>query len=133
MGSEIAFFDVQDNSPGALCSRLSDDAANIQEATGMRISMFFQAFSTLLISVAISFYYNWKMALVSLGMVPFIVISSTISGDLFMGQAVKNSKASAMASKLAIEVMNAIRTVVSLHKENYFTGKFLKDLTDNFR
>lgn len=132
MSSEIAFFDLQENSPGSLCSRLSDDAANIQEATGTRISMYLQAFATLLVSIGISFYYNWKMALVSIGLIPFIVASSAISGDIFMQQAVKNSKASAMASKLAIEVMNAIRTVVSLNKEKYFTNKFLGDLLENF-
>lgn len=101
-------------------------------SSGTRISMYVQAFATLLVSIGISFYYNWKMALVAIALIPFIVISSAISGDIFMKQAVKNSKASAMASKLAIEVMNAIRTVVSLNKEKYFSKKFLGDLMENF-
>lgn len=133
MSKSIAYFDRDENSSGTLCSRLADDASNIQEATGARISMFFQAISSLLIALAISFYYNWQMALVCLGLIPFIIISAVYSGGLQMKQAGQDSNAAAMASKLAIEVLNNIRTVVSLHKERYFLNKFLVDLVANFR
>ena len=40
---EIGWFDQESNSVGALCARLSGDAASVQGATGSRIGVVFQA------------------------------------------------------------------------------------------
>ncbi|OTF70003.1 hypothetical protein BLA29_004001, partial [Euroglyphus maynei] len=69
---EITFFDYPENSAGALCARLANDAANVQGATGLRVSMICQALSTLIVSVIMGFMCNWRLSLVSMTLLPLI-------------------------------------------------------------
>ncbi|CAG2183683.1 unnamed protein product, partial [Oppiella nova] len=55
---EVAWFDEQANSTGALCSRLSSDASSVQGAAGSRMSTLCQAVSTLGAGVVIALYYS---------------------------------------------------------------------------
>lgn len=95
--------------------------------------MMCQAISTLIFSIAMGFIYNWRMAAVSLGLMPIIALAAIISGKLYTQQANEDSRSAQMSSKLAIEVVNAMRTVVSLHKEDYFYHKFIGNLNEHFR
>ncbi|OTF79659.1 ABC transporter sub-family B, mitochondrial-like protein, partial [Euroglyphus maynei] len=132
LDQEIAFFDEANNSAGALCSRLGNDAANVQGATGLRISMMCQAISTLIFSIAMGFYYNWRLSLVSLALMPIVACASMISSSIYSQQASKDGITAEKSSKTAIEVMNSIRTVVSLHKEDYFYNIFNQTLIESY-
>lgn len=129
---EIAFFDEPTNSAGALCSRLANDAANVQGATGLRIAMMCQAVSTLLACVIVGFFINWKIALCGLALMPIVAIAAMASSKLYSGQAKQDGLTAQQSSKIVIEVMNAVRTVVSLHKQSYFYGKFVGTLNEHY-
>ncbi|XP_027198903.2 ATP-dependent translocase ABCB1-like [Dermatophagoides pteronyssinus] len=130
---EITFFDNPENSPGALCARLANDAANVQGATGLRVSMICQALSTLIVSVIMGFMCNWRLSLVSMTLLPLIAISSLISSSAYSSQTGSENESSEKSSKIIIEVINSIRTVVSLHKEEYFLEKFEDTLMKKYR
>lgn len=63
---------------------------------------------------------------------PVVVFATIISSDLYAGQAKQDGLTAQVSSKILIEVMNAIRTVVSLHKQQYFYNKFVQTLDDHF-
>lgn len=150
MNQEVAFFDLPENSAGSICARLSNDVANIQgvsfqfkgiqvtnfaffvQMTGMRIAMICQAISTLTSAIAIGFFFNWKLAAFTTIIMPFIAWAAILSSTLYTQQANEESKSAQRSSKLAIEVMNAMRTVVSMHKEDYFMVKFDSYLSEHF-
>lgn len=132
LNQEIAWFDEPLNSAGALCSRLANDAANVQGATGLRIAMMCQAMSTLICCVLVGFIFNWRLALFGLVLMPIVALSTMASSKLYAGQAKQDGHAAQISSKIVIEVMNAVRTVVSLHKQQFFYLKFSAALNEHF-
>ncbi|XP_022253939.1 multidrug resistance protein 1-like, partial [Limulus polyphemus] len=126
---DIGWFDSTKNNTGALCARLSSDAASVQGATGSRMSNLFQAFSTLVAGLTISFYYNWKLGLVLLCFVPLVLLATYFESRMISGQLLSEKSAGEEATKIAIEAIENIRTVASLHAENTFYSNYLKELT----
>ncbi|KAF7494106.1 Multidrug resistance protein 1A [Sarcoptes scabiei] len=129
----ISFFDEKINSSGALCARLANDAANVQGATGLKISMLCQAISVVVFSLIMGFLCNWRLLLVSMILMPFVAIASMISSSMTSKNAHKDSETAEKFSKITIEVVNAIRTVVSLTKERYFYAKLDQILISHYR
>ena len=128
---EIKWFDRKENSSGTICARISDDGANIQSASGLRIGNLFQSISTFFIIIPLGFYYNWQMALFSLVLFPIIFLSSYLSIKRNALQAKEESKTSKYSSKIIVQVMNSIRTVISLNKQKFFRDKFDRNIFEH--
>lgn len=69
---EIAYFDSQNNSVGALCTRLSGDAAEIQGATGLRVGLIIQGVFSVVVGFIMGLCYNWKLTLVGTAFLPIV-------------------------------------------------------------
>ncbi|XP_054723912.1 ATP-dependent translocase ABCB1-like, partial [Uloborus diversus] len=121
---DISFFDHPKNSVGSLCSRLTADASSVQGATGSRISAVLQAISTMIVSIFIGLYYNYKIGLVVLAFVPLVLLAAFLEGRIVRGQAEGERAATEGASKVAIEAIESIRTVAALHQEDTFYHHF---------
>ncbi|XP_054725068.1 ATP-dependent translocase ABCB1-like [Uloborus diversus] len=121
---DITFFDHPKNSVGSLCSRLTSDASSVQGCTGSRISTVLQAISTMGVCVFIALYYNYKIGLVVLAFVPFVLLATYLEGTIVSGQSIGEKTATEGATKVAIEAIEGIRTVASLHQETTFFVQF---------
>ena len=75
---EIAYFDDHRNSTGALCARLSTDAAMVHGATGAHLGGILLNFSALVTSVMIGLVYSGKLTLLMLGFGPAIGLASAM-------------------------------------------------------
>lgn len=73
----MAFYDKESNTVGAVCARLSGDTAEIQGATGLRIGLILQGFSSVTVGFLLAISYNWKLTLVSAAFLP--IVSTTLS------------------------------------------------------
>lgn len=69
---EIGFFDRDTNTVGAMCARLSGDAAEVQGATGLRIGLILQGFSSVFVGFIMAISYNWKLTLVGVAFLPLV-------------------------------------------------------------
>ncbi|KAK4292716.1 hypothetical protein Pmani_034533 [Petrolisthes manimaculis] len=141
---EMAWFDDSKNSVGALCSRLSGGAADVQGvrdvlvlvwvegrvggATGSRLGLIIQSLTTVCIGVCLSLYYDWRLGLVSLPFMPFILACVYFQTKMFTGQNLSEAKTLDQASKLAVEAISNIRTVASLHREEHITAQYIEAL-----
>ncbi|KAG7166971.1 ATP-dependent translocase ABCB1-like [Homarus americanus] len=121
---EMGWFDDEKNSVGALCSRLSGDAAAVQGATGSRVGTIMQAITTLGVSIILSLYFDWRLGLVTFPFIPFVLIAVYLQSKILMGQSVTELKTLQEAGKIAIESITNIRTVASLHKEVHFADQY---------
>ncbi|KAK3887408.1 hypothetical protein Pcinc_008524 [Petrolisthes cinctipes] len=121
---EMGWFDETKNSVGALCSRLSGDAAAVQGATGSRVGTVVQAITTLGTSTIMVLVFDWRLGLVSLPFIPFVLAAVYLQAKILMGQSVTESKILQDAGKIAIESITNIRTVASLHKEQHFAKMY---------
>ncbi|XP_018398759.1 PREDICTED: multidrug resistance protein homolog 49 [Cyphomyrmex costatus] len=125
---DMGWYDEDKNSVGALCARLSSDAAAVQGATGTRIGSMLQAFSTLVIGISISMYYSWKMTLVSVVSIPLVLAAVFFEARVIGGQGMQEKKKMESATRVAVEAITNIRTVASLNKEEVFLKRYCVEL-----
>uniref|UniRef100_T1JDG5 ABC-type xenobiotic transporter n=1 Tax=Strigamia maritima TaxID=126957 RepID=T1JDG5_STRMM len=128
LNQECGWFDEPKNSTGALCTRLAVDAANVQGATGSRIGILLQSFSTVIIALVFALVLVWKQALVTAVFMPLVLIATYYQGKFMMGHNDKEIKAQESCGKIASEAINNIRTVASLSREDKFKEMYAEGL-----
>ncbi|CAF4064719.1 unnamed protein product [Rotaria sp. Silwood2] len=121
---EIAWFDHPNNNTGALCTRLSNDATMIQGAAGARIGTVFSIFANLGVGMIISFIFGWKLSLVALAFIPFMVVGGFLHSYLIEGYSNRDSKAFERAGSLAFQAFQNIRTVRQLVMETQLINDY---------
>ncbi|CAF1523136.1 unnamed protein product, partial [Didymodactylos carnosus] len=121
---DMAYFDDPKNNTGALCTRLAVEASAVQGATGIRIGLMLQNFSSLGVGIILGFVYGWALTLMLLGFIPLIVIGGFLQSKLVSGFASKDKKALENAGKVAVEAIQNIRTVAQLTKEEHFGNEY---------
>ncbi|XP_055701826.1 multidrug resistance protein homolog 65-like [Phlebotomus papatasi] len=100
---EIRWYDDPNNSVGGLLARLSKDCANVQGATGIRISAILQAITS-------------------------IVIGAAFDSQYSKSGAVKEKRAMENVSRIAVEAISNIRTVASLGLQKHVLERFDQEL-----
>ncbi|XP_060595692.1 ATP-dependent translocase ABCB1-like [Ruditapes philippinarum] len=125
---EIAFFDDHENNVGALTTRLSTDASQVQGAAGIRLGSTFMAITSIVAGLVIGFIYSWKLTLLIIAFLPFLMIGGALQMKMLNGAAGKNKEALESAGKIAIESIENIRTVASLTREEMFNKMFSDEL-----
>ncbi|KAK6172116.1 hypothetical protein SNE40_018066 [Patella caerulea] len=130
---EISWFDDQKNNTGVLTTKLSTEASLVQGATGIRLGMVFQNVAAMLTAIIIAFIYGWKLTLVILAFVPFIMLAGAIQMKVLAGVAGKNKEALEGAGKVAVEAIESIRTVVSLSLELVFHKLYVNQLLKPYK
>ncbi|CAH1798731.1 unnamed protein product [Owenia fusiformis] len=130
---EIGWYDDHNNNTGALCTRLATDASQVQGATGVRIGMMIQNISSMGTAIIIAFVFGWQLTLVILGCVPLIAIAGAIQMRVLTGHANRDNEALEGAGKIAIETVENMRTVASLHKEKHFGDKYEEKLIITYK
>ncbi|XP_039953591.1 multidrug resistance protein homolog 49 isoform X1 [Bactrocera tryoni] len=128
ISQEVAYFDDQRNSVGALCARLAGDCSNVQGATGSRIGIIVQAISTLTIGVILSFTYSWNLTLVTLLTVPLVCACILFEARFMEASTNVERLAIEDASRVAVEAIANIRTVTSLGQERHVLERYCEQI-----
>lgn len=130
---EIAYFDVESNSSGALTTRLATDVALIQSMTSEMLNRNLVTLFTLGVAFTIAFIYSWEMTLILLASFPFLAIGSYIQMQAFNGTVstkVANSSDS-QAGSLLTEAIGNVRTVASFTMEKHMQDTYLGFLCES--
>lgn len=123
----LGFFDYPDNSPGSLLTKLSSDTTMINGIAFSMIGSIIQSISTLLVGVIFAFYYCPILALVCIGVVPFIGISSFIQIKVQYMNNKQDEKSDIEAGSIVSECVNNTKTIFTYN----FQSKAVK-LYDEF-
>ncbi|PHH63018.1 hypothetical protein CDD81_6349 [Ophiocordyceps australis] len=119
------FFDNQDNSHGALTARIAGDPQRLEELLGANMASVYIASFNLVGSVAISFAFGWKLALVATCIVMPVSIATTFWRFRYEMQFERiNNAVFAQSSAFAAEAMAACRTVAALTLEDSICHRF---------
>ncbi|KIW08773.1 uncharacterized protein PV09_00711 [Verruconis gallopava] len=130
----IVFFDAEGNSPGSIASRLSSDPEQIEMVLGAQMSMAYVSVFNLIGSLAISFYYGWKLSLVGTCIIlPLTLGAGFVRVRLELKFEDMNAKVFAASSQFAVEAVGAFRTVTSLILESTITDRYDKLMTEHVR
>ncbi|KAJ8927496.1 hypothetical protein NQ314_020045 [Rhamnusium bicolor] len=126
---EIGFFDKKSNGVGALCSKLSSDAALVQGATGQRIGTILQSIATLILSIGLSMYYEWRLGLVAMAFTPLILLATFFERRNTRNLSGHRDDSLQNSTKIAVEGVGNVRTVASLGCEDTFHNIYISELT----
>ncbi|CAM6010259.1 unnamed protein product [Sphagnum balticum] len=114
---EVAWFDVDENSSGAIGARLSADAAAVKGMVGDTLSLIVQNIGTIVCGLTIAFVSNWQLALVILALVPLLGMQGFIQMKFMQGFSNDAKEAYQDASRVANDAISSIRTVSSFCAE----------------
>ncbi|CAH1955053.1 unnamed protein product [Acanthoscelides obtectus] len=125
---EIGFFDRKENGVGALCAKLSSDAASVQGATGQRIGTIVSSLATLVFAVGLSVHYEWRLGLTALAFTPLILLAIFFERRNASGLSDSRETSLQKSTQIAVEGVTNIRTVASLCLENTFHQIYVSEL-----
>lgn len=127
---EVGWFDLSENSSGALVTRLATDSAMLQALTSDMLNHTLVNVISLGIAFGIAFYYSWKMTLALLATSPLMICASYAQMAQLRGDSESEqvSDADAAAGALLSEAINSIRTVVSFSLETVMSATYQRFL-----
>ncbi|KAL4577221.1 hypothetical protein LXL04_013326 [Taraxacum kok-saghyz] len=114
---EIGWFDHDENSTGAICSRLTNDANVVRLLVGDRFVVVIQTVSTVTIACTMGLVIAWKLALVMIAVQPIIIICFHCKQILLKKMSQKAMKSQEESSKLAVEAVSNLRTVTAFSSQ----------------
>ena len=117
MRQDIAFFDRDENTAGALTSFLSTQTQHLGSLSGSTLGTILTAVTTLVASFAIALAYGWKLALVIISTTPILLGCGFFRFWLLAKFEEQNKSAYQKSAGFACEATSAIRTIASLTRE----------------
>ncbi|MFW9835783.1 MAG: ABC transporter ATP-binding protein, partial [Candidatus Thorarchaeota archaeon] len=118
----IGFFTK--NPTGRLMSAITSDIEKIQSAVSQVAADFLKQCFTLVFLLAVIFYYDWKLALVSLLLIPFVVFPSANLGRYIRKSSRSSQDKMAELNNILQETFSGIRIVKSFVMELFEAEKF---------
>ncbi|KAK9061732.1 hypothetical protein SSX86_018915 [Deinandra increscens subsp. villosa] len=114
---EIGWFDQDENSSGAICSRLAKDANVVRSLVGDRSALLIQTISAVLIACTMGLVIAWRLALVMIAVQPIIIVCFYCKRVLLKNMSQKAMKSQEESSKLAAEAVSNLRTVTAFSSQ----------------
>ncbi|XP_031254776.1 ABC transporter B family member 15-like [Pistacia vera] len=115
---EVGWFDQDENSSGAICSRLAKDANVGRSLVGDRMSLLVQIVSAVSIAFALGLVIAWRLALVMIAVQPLLIVCFYSKKALLKNMSNKAIKAQEESSKLAAEAVTNLRTITAFSSQD---------------
>nr|ASM90226.1 ABC transporter ATP-binding protein [Sesuvium portulacastrum] len=110
---EASWFDEEENSSGALCSRLSNEATMVKSLVADRVSLLVQTISSVTIAMVMGLVIAWKLALVMIAVQPLTIVCFYTRKVLLSSITTNFIKAQHQSTQIAIEAVYNHRIVTS--------------------
>ena len=114
---DIAFFDKEENSAGALTSFLSTETTHLAGMSGTSLGTILVVSTTLVAAIALSCAIGWKLALVCTATIPILLGCGFFRFWMLANFQNRAKKAYEASASYACEATAGIRTVASLTRE----------------
>ncbi|XP_058115511.1 putative multidrug resistance protein isoform X1 [Magnolia sinica] len=121
---EVGWFDQDENSTGAVCSRLAKDANVVRSLVGDRMALVVQTFSAVIIAWTMGLIIAWRLALVIIAVQPIIIVCFYARKVLLKSMSNKAIKAQDESSKLAAEAVANLRIVAAFSSQGRILRMF---------
>ncbi|KAK4697034.1 ATP-binding cassette, subfamily B (MDR/TAP), member 1, partial [Lecanoromycetidae sp. Uapishka_2] len=115
---DIAFFDREENSAGALTSFLSTETTHLAGMSGVTLGTILIVSTTLIAAISLSCAINYKLALVCTATIPILLSCGFLRFWMLARFQNRAKKAYESSASYACEATAAIRTVASLTRED---------------
>ncbi|KAJ1420432.1 P-loop containing nucleoside triphosphate hydrolase [Sesbania bispinosa] len=115
---EIGWFDQDQNSSGAICSRIANDANVVRSLVGDRMALLVQTFSAVITAYTMGLVISWRLTIVMIAVQPIIVACFYTRRVLLKSMSSKAIKAQEQSSKLAAEAVSNLRTITAFSSQD---------------
>ncbi|XP_065877798.1 ABC transporter B family member 15-like [Euphorbia lathyris] len=114
---EVGWFDQDENSSGAICSRIAKDANVVRSLVGDRIALVVQTVSAVTIACTMGLVIAWRLAIVMIAVQPLIIVCFYARRVLLKSMSQQAIKAQAESSKVAAEAVSNLRTITAFSSQ----------------
>ncbi|KAI5341077.1 hypothetical protein L3X38_020351 [Prunus dulcis] len=115
---EVGWFDQDENSSGAICSRLAKDANVVRSLVGDRMALVVQTISAVVVACTMGLVIAWRLALVMIAVQPLIIVCFYTRRVLLKSMSRKAIKSQEESSKLAAEAVSNLRTITAFSSQD---------------
>ncbi|KAJ6421073.1 hypothetical protein OIU84_028449 [Salix udensis] len=115
---EVGWFDQDQNSSGAICSRLAKDANVVRSLVGDRMALLVQTISAVSIACTMGLIIAWRLAVVMIAVQPIIIVCFYVRRVLLTSMSQKAIKAQDESSKLAADAVSNLRTITAFSSQD---------------
>ena len=110
----IGWFDRRENAPGILTSTLASEAQALNGASTEGVAVILESTFATVCGIILGFIFTWRLALVALACVPFMMFGGMMNSKLHAGMSNFDDKAYKDANLLAGDAILNFRTVAGL-------------------
>ena len=114
---EIGYFDMEENTAGALTSFLSTQTTQMAGLSGTTLGTLLTVVTTLIASISLSLAVGWKLALVTASTIPVLLTCGFLRFWILAQFQSRAKRAYESSASYACEATSAIRTVALLTRE----------------
>ncbi|KAG0426211.1 hypothetical protein HPB47_026670 [Ixodes persulcatus] len=105
-------------------------SAMMRQGTCSKLPSICQALSALVACLVMSFYWDWHLGFIVLAFVPLVLLSTYLESRMLRGKLMSSKQALDNSTRIAVEAIQNIRTVASLHQEEVFCANYVQSLTE---
>eukprot|EP01107_Rhizomastix_libera_P017209 TRINITY_DN786_c0_g1_i5.p1 TRINITY_DN786_c0_g1~~TRINITY_DN786_c0_g1_i5.p1 ORF type:complete len:1335 (+),score=441.92 TRINITY_DN786_c0_g1_i5:243-4007(+) len=131
ISQEIAWYDSK--KAGEITERFGGDIETIQGGLGNKFGMIFQCLCMFVGGWIVGFTNGWRLAIIILAVMPFIVVTAGLLGKLMQGATKKAQQSYAKAGGIAEEVLASMRTVTALNNQNQSLSRYVVHLDESYK
>lgn len=129
---EITYHDLDENKSSILATQLASSVPYCKGLTTDMLSIVCQTLSSVGFSIVVGMIINWKLCLIIMSFIPINFLSGFINIQSSTSK-VKYRTNEEETGRLTTEVVENIKTVVSLGRENYFNNHFIDTYEKKFK
>ena len=127
----ISYFDIDTNSPGALLTKLSLDTTQINNLVLGVLGDVVSLFGVIVCGFVFAFYYSWRLSLISLCFVPFIVAAGLFAGKTKPNGRDGDKKINIEAGSILSECVVNTKTIYSFNFQKEAVDMYLSILSES--
>ena len=128
LNMDMGFFDREENSPGALLARLSMDTTQLHVVILLLVGDLVQTAGSVISGFVIGFIYDYRLMLIAVCFMPFIIISQVITNYTKQGARDSYRKINIESGGILSECVLNTKTIFSFNFEKEAVRMYLKVL-----
>lgn len=125
---DVAFFDKDENTAGALTSFLSTEATHVAGLSGVTLGTLLMVTTTLVAAMVLALAFGWKLALVCIATIPILLGCGFFRFYMLAHFQRRSRSAYEQSASYASEAISAIRTVAALTREEDVLAQYRQSL-----
>ena len=124
----IGFFDEDENAPGSLLTRLSIDTTQLNTLVLSVVGDLVGTLGTAAVGLGLSFYFSWRLTLISICFLPFIIYAQIIVAKTRRGGREEDKKIDIEAGGVLSECVINTKTIYSFNFQKPAVNMYLQIL-----